>query len=290
MTGYGEAHHAVEGVSYSVEIRSLNHRYFKATLKLTENLQYLEAEVEKQLRTQLQRGSVIFLLRVRNKSATAAYDINQAALQHYLGQFDAHDLGPGLSAVVDIGTILSLPGVCQSPELDEQARERDAAIVKRLTAEALSRLMDMRRREGDALRRDLIGHCDRLRELVGLIADHAPSVVQEYQRKLRDRVAMLVNDAELEVDKDSLIREVAVYADRCDISEELARLSAHVDQFVELCDSRDSAGRTLDFVAQEMLREANTIGSKSNDASIARNVVQIKGLIDRLKEQVQNVE
>jgi uncharacterized protein (TIGR00255 family) len=141
-----------------------------------------------------------------------------------------------------------------------------------------------------ALRKDLIGNCERIREVAAEIAVHAPNMVTEYQQKLRDRVELLLRDAKLELEKDALLRDVAVYADRCDIGEEIARLASHLDQFTKLCDSPELAGRKLDFLTQEMLRETNTIGSKSNNAAIARNVVEIKGSIDRLKEQVQNVE
>jgi uncharacterized protein (TIGR00255 family) len=148
----------------------------------------------------------------------------------------------------------------------------------------------MRKIEGEALADDLVTHCKRIRQFVQDIAVRAPQVIADYQQKLRDRVALLVRDAKLDIDKESLIREVAVYADRCDISEELSRLSSHLEQFTKLCSSPELAGRKLDFLAQELLREANTVGSKSNDATITRDVVEIKSSIDRLKEQVQNVE
>ena len=166
--------------------------------------------------------------------------------------------------------------------------ERPDALER--TLEALDRLVDMRSTEGRALREDLLVHCGRIRELCCKVAELAPTVIEEYQDKLRERVAVLLRAAKLDVDKETLLREVAVFADRCDISEEIARLTSHLDQFTTLCESPELAGRKLDFLTQEMLREANTIGSKSNNAAIARHVVEIKGSIDRLKEQVQNVE
>jgi uncharacterized protein (TIGR00255 family) len=290
MTGYGEAQYAEDGVSYALEIRTLNNRYFKASIKLPENLQYLEAEAEKLLRKRLQRGSVTMVLRVRNSSATAAYEINRPALEHYLRRLEQARLPAGVTATVDLGTLLALPGVCQPPEQAEAERERIWKVAGELIERALDMVVRMRRQEGEALRRDLIGHCDRIREEAGEIAQRAPKVIADYQAKLSERIAVLLSGGELPVDQDSLLREVALYADRCDISEEIARLTSHLDQFAGLCDSREHTGRKLDFLAQEMLREANTIGSKSNDAVIARHVVEIKGSIDRLKEQVQNVE
>ncbi len=290
MTGYGEAHHAQDGVSYALEVRSLNNRYFKSNIKLPENLRYLEPEVEKFLRGKIQRGSVSYVLRLRNSSAAAAYEINQAALEQYIKQIHGASFPDGLTPTVDLGSLLSLPGVCDQPEQDETARELVWEIAKSLTEKALGSLLEMRRIEGEALKKDLVGNCDQIRKQAVKIAALAPQVVTEYQDKLRERVSSLLSDAKLELDKDALLREVAIYADRCDINEEIARLTCHLDQFEKMCDSPELAGRRLDFLAQEMLREANTIGSKSNHAEIARSVVEIKSCIDRLKEQVQNVE
>ena len=290
MTGYGEAHHAQDGVSYVLEIRSLNNRYFKSNIKLPENLRYLEPELEKFLRGKIQRGSVSYVLRVRNSSAAAAYEINQAALEQYLKQIHGASFPGGLNPTVDLGSLLSLPGVCDQPEQDETAREQVWEIAKSLTEKALDSLLEMRRIEGEALKNDLVGNCNNIREQAVKVAALAPQVVTEYQDKLRERVSSLLSDAKLELDKDALLREVAIYADRCDINEEISRLTCHLDQFEKMCDSPELAGRRLDFLAQEMLREANTIGSKSNHAEIARSVVEIKSCIDRLKEQVQNVE
>ena len=227
---------------------------------------------------------------MRNSSATAAYDINRAALDHYLAQIKGVTVPPGMQATVDLAALLDMPGVCEAPEQDEDVQERTWSLTKQMLERALQNLMKMRRAEGEALKRDLLEHCGHIRRLVGEIAELGPEVVTEYQVRLRDRVAALVSDAKLEIDKDTLIREVAIYADRSDVNEEIARLGCHLEQFELLCDSPEMAGRKLDFLAQEMLREVNTIGSKSNNATIARNVVDMKGCIDRLKEQVQNVE
>lgn len=290
MTGYGEAQQAVDGVNYALEIRSVNNRYLKTIIKLPEHLQFLEPEVEKVLRQRMHRGTVTYVLRLRNSSAAAAYEINRAALEHYVGQMRQVQLPAGMTGNLDLAAVLLLPGVCQPPEQDDEARAAAWSTIERLTATALERLVEMRRAEGEALRDDLLAHCRRIRQVVQDIAQRAPQVVADYQQKLRDRVGQLIRDAKLEVDKDTLLREVAVYADRCDISEELARLNSHLEQFEKLCSSPELAGRKLDFLAQELLREANTVGSKSNDAAITRDVVEIKGSIDRLKEQVQNVE
>ncbi len=289
MTGYGEAHDERDGLSHALEIRSLNNRYFKASIKLPEHLQFLEAEVERLLRSKLTRGSINYLLRVRQNNPDAAYEINSAAVRAYLDTLRGL-IQEGERITIDLATLLTLPGVCQPPELDEAAREREWATVRTLTLRALDSLMDMRCEEGAGLRADLLSHCTAIRERMERIAQRVPLVVEEYKRRLAARVNTLLSDAEVELEEDILAREVAIYADRCDISEELQRLASHIEQFARLCDVRESTGRRLDFIAQEMLRESNTIGSKSNDAEIARDVVEIKSLVDRIKEQVQNVE
>jgi len=292
MTGFGDAQHHDGAVTFALEIRSLNHRYFKSTIKLAERLQFMDAEVDKLLRERLHRGSITYVLRVRATSEAAAGELNVAALRRYVEQLRsvAGDDAAAGGVTIDLGALIDLPGVCESPEIDEEQRKADAEIVRRMTNEALQKLLQMREREGTALRDDLLKHIAEIRAMAGEIAARAPLVVNEYKSKLTERVAMLMKDGGVDLDRESLIREVAIFADRCDISEEVSRLAAHLDQFGELCDSDEHSGRKLDFLTQEMIRETNTIGAKSNDAQITRRVVEIKGGIERLKEQVQNVE
>jgi uncharacterized protein (TIGR00255 family) len=158
-----------------------------------------------------------------------------------------------------------------------------------LTDEAAERVTEMRRTEGGTIFSDLRGQCDQLRHRMGEVGARAPVVVEEYHKRLRTRVQQLMNVHGAELDQDALAREVAIYAERCDVNEELSRIGSHLDQFDEICTKGADAGRRLDFLAQELLRESNTIGSKANDAEIARHVVEMKAAIDRIKEQVQNV-
>lgn len=291
MTGYGEAYHTDEGVSYALEIRSLNNRYLKTSIKLPEHLQFLETEVERILRDRLGRGSVTCSVRIRNTSAAAAHEINTSALQSYIEQLNAINAETGNGgASLDLVAMMNMPGVCQPRIAGDDAKEQWWEILHKLTDQAIDGLLVMRRNEGKALREDLLKHIVDLRERIVFIESRAPEVIKLYNERLQQRVDNLLSGVQLKLDEESLIREVAIYAERCDISEEIARLGSHIDQFTKLCDSRELAGRKLDFLAQEMLREANTIASKANDSEIARQVVEVKALIDRLKEQVQNVE
>lgn len=290
MTGYGGVQRTVAGVEYAIEIRSVNNRYFKPVIRLPDGVQFAEAQVEKALRSRLVRGSVTVNLRMRNATATAAYDVNHEALSRYVESLTRVALPDGVRATIDLATLSSLPGVCQVPALDEAYRAEQAALILVMTESCLDHVVAMRQREGEALRDDLLRHCERLRAELDEIERRAPVVLNEYRDRLASRVEALMSNGTLELEADVLGREVALYADRSDISEEISRLRAHVDHFIEICDADEAVGRKLDFVAQEMLRETNTIGSKSADGQIARSVVEMKATIDRIKEQVQNAE
>lgn len=290
MTGYGAAQHAEQGVGYVLEVRSVNNRYLKLAIKLPEHLQFAEPAVERLLRARIARGSVTYTLRLHRQPGSSVSRINPAALQEYVEQLSRVRMPEGVQAHIDLALVAQLPGVCDVSELDEDERARQLGVIESLTERALGAMIDMRREEGRALQVDLHGCIQAIRDRLGAVASRAPNVIQDYHERLRARVATLTQSAELSLEETSLAREVAIYAERCDIGEELTRLASHLDQFIELCGRGDQVGRTLDFLAQELLREANTIGSKSNDAAISRHIVEIKGHIDRLKEQVQNVE
>lgn len=290
MTGFGSASKSHDGTGYALEIRSLNNRYFKVSIKLPEPLQFVEPQIERALRHQLRRGTVNYTLRIRHEGPIAGLEINTAALEQYLRGICSVKVPDGVTSTVDLAAVSSLPGVCQPPEADDAQREQQCLMVMELTELALNALVKMRQAEGQALHDELVSQCGQLSEFLEAIHGRAPLVAQEYHQRLRTRVQDLMTEARLELDGDSLAREVALYADRCDITEEIIRLRSHLEQFKSLCESGPHIGRKLDFLAQEMLRESNTIGSKSNDVEIARAVIEIKTVIDRLKEQVQNVE
>ncbi len=287
MTGFGDAAAQHGDAHYSVEIRSLNNRYFKAVIKLPENLSGLEPELESLLRAELGRGSITYILKMRMDSAEAAYHINLAALQTYLNQ-----LKPLMNngTEIELGALLQLPGVLSEPRDESDEIEKHGEIIRELTLQAIGKLMDMRRAEGQALFNDLMKHVKVINDSLQAIAQRAPGVIDDYHRKLSIRVNALMSKAELEVNQADLLKEIAVFAERADISEEIQRLNQHLKAFEHTCRTSEHAGRKLDFITQEMLREANTIASKANDATIATHIVEIKGAIDRLKEQVQNVE
>ena len=295
MTGFGEASDQVDGNHFAVELRSLNNKYFKATIRLPEEIAGLEAELEAALRKRINRGSLTLVLKMRSSEATAAQRVNETALLAYLDHLESihSKIKVGdRAAHIDLTALLALPGVL-APAEDEQTLLRHVRpTALRLTELACDRLSGMRIKEGQAISDDLARQRQTIIERMETIKARAPTVVEEYHKRLRARIDELLAKAELKVEQHDLIREVAIFAERSDIAEEVTRLATHLEQFEQIVDTRDGepAGRTLDFLTQELLREANTIASKSNDALVSRVIVEIKGAIDRIKEQVQNIE
>jgi uncharacterized protein (TIGR00255 family) len=289
MTGFGDATAERDGTHYAVEIRSLNNRYFKSTIKLPENVSGLEPELETQLREHLGRGSITFILKMRTDSAEAAYHINTSALKSYLEQLQQVK-GLDRLVTIDLATLVALPGVCQEPRDETDEISKHGPMIRELTKKAIAKLEAFRAREGESLFKELMRHVKVIGDALKQIGERAPFVIEEYHKRLSNRVNELMSKAQLQVNQGDLLKEVAVFAERADIAEEIQRLTQHLEAFEEACGTDEHAGRKLDFITQEMLREANTIASKANDAKIARNIVEIKGAIDRLKEQVQNVE
>jgi uncharacterized protein (TIGR00255 family) len=292
MTGFGDASSQIDGVHYALEVRSLNGKYFKSTIRLPEDLQGLEAELESALRRRLTRGTVTLIARCTDSSADAALEVNHEALSRYIEQVQRTKQIASGDVRLDVGPLLALPGVLQTPANEEARLEAAREAFGVLLTTAVEELIRMREREGALVLTELRSHADQISERLARIAARAPSVVEEYHLRLRQRIDGMLSDAGLNVEPADLIREIAIYAERTDVAEEVQRLTGHIEQFRELIGSQDDRpiGRTLDFLAQEMLREANTIASKSNDAAISRDIVEIKSAIDRIKEQVQNVE
>jgi len=295
MTGYGDAARTVDGIHYAVDVRSLNNKYFKAVFRLPEFIQAAEAELDAVLRRKVSRGSITVSAKITVQEARAAASIDQDVLSAYLENLEnlqqRFEAGPA-ELSIDLSTLLTLPGVMRTFEQDAEALAQAKAVLVELAGEACDRLLEMRRSEGKALARELADQRDVIRSRLKTIEQRAPEVVDEYHQRLRTRIDELTAKAELEVNQGDLLREVALYADRSDIREEVQRLGGHLDHFEQIIKDADGepSGRTLDFLAQELLREANTIASKSNDAAISRAVVEAKSAIDRIKEQVQNVE
>ena len=290
MTGYGEAQGEADGVSYAVEIKTVNNRYFKTIIKLPELATFLEEDIDKLLRKNISRGTVNYVLRLKDTSANAIFDIDEAALQAVMEKLSRAGSSAGINGAIDLGNLLTLPGIIRPALPDKERAEYIKKQVLQISQKALDKLKQMRATEGGYLEADINKCCTAIEEDLKQIRGRSSIVMQEYAEKLKKRANELLAHAELKIDEGILAREVAIFADRSDISEEVSRLDSHLQQFEQCCNGNDQAGRRLDFISQEMLREANTIASKASDTETTRYVVNIKCQIDRIKEQVQNIE
>lgn len=290
MTGYGEASCEAVGMAYSAEIRTVNNRYLKNNMRLPDNLAYLEEEIDKLIKSRMDRGTVNLSIRTRTVSSEPAFEFNSEILIAFAQNLKNAAEQAGIESSINISDLLSLPGVVQPALPDEKETEIIRKSVLETVAQALDKLVTMRKIEGQQLEADLKSNCDDIKATLDKVRTRISVVVQEYKEKLEKRIDDLLKEAQLKIDEQTMIREVAVFADRSDISEEIARLDSHLMQFFDVCQSNESVGRRLDFLCQEMFREVNTIGSKASDSQICQWVVDLKCSVDRIKEQVQNVE
>lgn len=290
MTGFGDARYQDERLSASVELRAVNNRYLKVTTKCSEAYAALEGEIERIVRETISRGTVNVAIRVDRLWSAEEFVLNNVALKSYWSQLQAAARELGAPLPSEMGHLLAAPGVVSEESRRTVDLQADGEIIKRLLSEALQKLQGFRIDEGRSMARELEANArtiaDRLQEVVAL----APQVVSEYRTKLLERIRQHLADSGVKVAEPDLIREVALFADRSDINEEITRLKSHLEQFQVFLREPSSTGRKLDFLSQEMNREVNTIGSKANNVAIAHCVVEMKAAIEKMREIMQNVE
>lgn len=289
MTGFGSGEAAQNGCKVTVEISSVNRRQAEIAINLPDHLETLEGRIREAINRELFRGRVHVRINLDSAEGRAGkVRVNRELAAAYAREFSllAQELSLGGTPTLD--TILRAPGVLET-EIEREDAETVWPLISAALEDALAQLVKMREQEGAHLARDLHHRLGILRQATSAIRLRAPGVAEQYRRQLHDRIASagLTLTAE---DQDRILKEVALFADRSDISEELTRLESHFTQFEECLQGKEPAGRTLDFLAQEMHREANTVGSKANDASIAREVVRLKTEMERIREQAQNLE
>lgn len=290
MTGFGEARRQTDGNSIVVEVRTINSRHFKLSYRASEGYAALEPEVEAATREVIRRGTVQLNLRVDRSDATEDYRINTEVLENYRRQLDEYASSHSVKLSLDLESLLALPGIIIERSRGERDPREDWPIIEPVIQEALAAMSKMRAEEGVALAADLAHNGRRILEQLDAIARRSPEVVQSYQSRLTTRVEQALSDLNVTVQPADLLREVALFADRSDISEEIVRLRSHLQQYEAALMLPESSGRKLEFIAQEMGREINTIGSKANDSEISHLVVEIKTALERIREQIQNVE
>jgi uncharacterized protein (TIGR00255 family) len=288
MTGFGSASLDRRGLRTTVEARSVNNRHLKVTIRASPVLSAYESSIEELARERFRRGTVNLSVSIRRE--VPAVTLNLAAAREYAGKLRSLGRELRIPGEPDIALLASLPGVLEVPEAEGALPEEDFAVVREAIDAAFGKLSRMRDREGANLKRDLAKRARTVGSLVKSIRARAPGVREEYMARLRERVQRLVRDAGVEVPDRDLLRELAIFAERSDIAEELTRLQSHLDQFRIALSEEGEVGRRLDFLVQEMAREANTASAKSGDTEISKFCVDMKVELDRLKEQVQNVE
>ena len=290
MTGFGEARCHQDGLAVSVEVRCINSRYLKLSIRTTDGFGALEPQIEPIVRKRIRRGTIQVTVHVDRERSPADYRINTTALDGYRQQLEAIRQLWSLSQPCSLESLLMLPGVVEENAGGSADVAGDWPLIRQTLEAAMSSLERMRVEEGRAMTTDLRANCRAVAASLDEVQRRAPLVVEAYRTRLEERLQKILADFNVTLDPADLIREVSLFADRSDISEEIVRLRSHLEQFEAIMQSPESSGRKLDFLTQEMVREGNTIGSKANDVEIARHVVEIKAAVERIREMIQNVE
>jgi uncharacterized protein (TIGR00255 family) len=290
MTGYGRGECAQDGFNATVELSSVNRKQAEVSVALPRELEMLEAQLRDVIHRHIARGRVnarISLHAAEGKISVRKH-INAALARDYADEFARLAKKLKLAGEVTLDQVLRAPGVFHTDE-ELAGTENLWPAVEKALKQALAALLKMREREGAHLAKDLAARIAVMQKSVALVQKQAPQTTENYRQQLLERIksAGLEN---ITLDDDRLLKEVVLFADRSDIAEELTRLQSHFQQFADCAKSKEPVGRTLDFLAQEMNREINTIGSKANDAVISREVVTLKAELERFREQAQNVE
>lgn len=290
MTGHGEAFHRQDGMSLAVEVRTVNSRYFKISVRSSEGYSQLDPQIEEVVRSRIRRGTIQVNMRIERLRTADEYRINPAVLGGYRDQIRALHQQLSLSGEVALESLLLLPGVVEDLSGSGVAAETDWPLIARTLHQAIDNLERMRSEEGRAMAEDLAANARSIATDLSAIRQRSPQVVANYRGRLEERVRKVLEEYSLTLDPTDLIREVSLFTERSDISEEVVRLQSHLDQFALIAALPESSGRKLEFLIQEMFREANTIGSKGNDVEISQRVIEIKTAIERMREMIQNVE
>lgn len=289
MTGYGRGMAMREGLKVEVEISSVNRKQLDLFVSLPKSLALLESRVQEEIARDLSRGRITVDIAVHG-SARLMRDsirVDEGIAAAYLESFRKASRKLGVAPDIAFRDLVALPGVLHTESIGEDV-ETVWPLMLQALRKALKELVTMRTREGARLAQDLTARLGFLKERMASIRSAAPAVVQRYRANLRARIKAALQESPLPEER--IERELVLFADKSDITEELTRLDSHLGQATKIFRSREPAGKSLDFLAQEMYREINTIGSKANDAAITQHVVVFKTELERLREQVQNIE
>lgn len=288
MTGYGKSEQTIDSLNVTVEIKSVNHRYFEFSARVPREYGFLEEKLKKYCNSLITRGKVECYVSVEDlEEREMEVNVNETLAAGYVKALKELSERFGLKDDISAVTLSRYPDVITLHKASED-EERIWNAVKTVAETAVSKFIEMRETEGSKLRGDILSRADYIIECVEFIEGRSPETVREYNEKLKLRMKELLGDAA--VDEQRLLNEAAIYADKIAVDEETVRLRSHISQLRDFMNSSEAIGRKLDFLVQEINREANTIGSKAQDVDIAKKVIAIKAEVEKIREQVQNIE
>ena len=290
MTGFGRSEYSDGKRNITCEIKSVNHRYSDITVKMPRRYSFAEDKIKQAVKEKLVRGKVDVSINVENVTESdVVIKLNQLAAKQYFDNLTELKSQFGLTGDIDLELLANMPDVLKAvPDVEDEEEITKAILIP--VSEASKNLEEMRSVEGARLKDDLLHKGETIKGILDQIEERSPLVVREYKDKLRERIAELLDGA-AEVPEDRILTEAAIFADKCAIDEEITRLNSHLLQLKSILNgSEGTVGKKLDFLVQEMNREANTIGSKANDITITNHMLNIKAEIEKIREQVQNIE
>ncbi len=288
MTGYGSAKGSVEGQEITVELKSVNNRYLDCSVRLPRNFLFAEDTVKQAVSAGVSRGKVdVFVSAQASQDSGTVVSVNEELARGYRDAVVRIAETLGLESGLNAFSLARFPDVL-TVERRELDKDKAAAALSEITAKAVEEFNAMREREGERLRRDMLGKLETIERLVSVVEERSPQTVKEYRERLEARLRDILADRSL--DEQRVITEAAIFADRTAVDEETVRLRSHIAQFRTMLEEGSPIGRKMDFLVQEFNRESNTIGSKCSDASLAKVVVDLKSEIEKIREQLQNVE
>ena len=288
MTGYGRSVQIVDGMNITVEIKSVNHRYFEFSSRVPRSFGFLEEKLKSYFMGRLTRGKMECYVSLETvEEPDTIVSLNHPLIKGYLAAYEELEKTYGLENNIKVSDISRIPDAFS---LRKEAADEDRiwAAVETVAAEALAGFVAMREKEGERLKADVASRLDIILENVAFIEERSPETVKEYNEKLVARLNELLEDAH--IDEQRLLTEAAIFADKIAVAEETVRLRSHISQMRTFLEADEAIGKKMDFLIQEFNREANTIGSKASDVEIARKVVEIKAEIEKIREQIQNIE
>lgn len=288
MTGFGRAQETVDGMTVTVELKSVNHRYFEFTAKVPRTYGFLEEKLKSFLNARVSRGKMECYVSIENlEESDMEVIVNPSLAKGYVDALRTLSETFGLKEDYSAISIAKFPDVLtlRKAPADE---EKIWNAVQKVTELAVERFVTMRETEGEKLRADILSKADTILEHVAFVESRSPQTVREYHEKLRQRMEELLENTQ--VDEQRLLTEAAIFADKVAVDEETVRLRSHISQLREFLNADEPIGRKLDFLVQEMNRESNTIGSKAQDVELAKRVIAIKAEVEKIREQVQNIE